>query len=82
MGDGKYRPPNFQIIFTGFYKHESNKITPGWDSSACERAKPEPASWTPNPAFGRPDPASWRPEAASGRLEVASGSPDSASGRP
>ena len=42
MGDGKYRPPNLQIIFTGSYKHKSNKITPGWDCSTCERAKPEP----------------------------------------
>ena len=42
MGGGKYRPPNLQIIFTGFYKHKSNEITPGWDCSMCKKAKPEP----------------------------------------
>ena len=41
MGGGKYRPPNLQIIFTGFYKHESNDISPSGDCGTSEWAKPE-----------------------------------------
>ena len=41
MGGGKYQPPNLQIIFTGFYKHESNDISPGGDCGTSEWAKPE-----------------------------------------
>ena len=42
IGGRKYRPPGLQIIFTGFCKHKSNNITPGWDCGTCEWAKPEP----------------------------------------
>ena len=41
MGGGKYRPPNLQIIITGFYKQESNDIFPAGDCGMSEWAKPE-----------------------------------------
>ena len=41
MGGGKYGPPNLQIIFTGFYKHESDDISAEGDCGTSEWAKPE-----------------------------------------
>ena len=57
MGDWKYRSPYLQIIFTGFCKHKSNNITPGWDCGTCEWAKPEPypgMSWAMLDPIGSP----------------------------
>ena len=48
MGGGKYRPPDLQIIFTGFNKHESNDISPGGDCGTSERAKPEAVDTSTN----------------------------------